>query len=215
MTRHVLLVHGMGRSAASMLLLSRRLQAEGFKTSLFNYYVSVESLDTIIGRLVEQAKRTMKPPFAAVGHSLGGVLVRAAQERLQALGLSQLVMLGSPNQPPVMAQVLKGNPVFRVLTGEAGQKIADPGFHATLPPPAFPVLVVAGNSGPKARWLPFKGAESDGVVAVEETRLVGADHKVVPRFHTFLMNDRQVTREVVAFLNRKGAEDAEDAENEV
>jgi hypothetical protein len=43
---------------------------------------------------------------------------------------------------------------------------------------------------------------SDSVVAVDETMLPEADHRVVPALHTFIMNDAQVTRAIVTFLEK-------------
>lgn len=196
----VILVHGMGRTAASMLLMARRLKDAGYPTVLFNYFVSMEPLDEIAERLVWTVERKVRRPFALVGHSLGGVLARMTASRLREAGLQKLVMLGPPNTSPVLAQAFRDMPVFRLLAGDAGQKLADPDFHAALPIPEIPTLIFAGKSGPRALWLPQGKGENDGVVQVEETMLPGARHRVVPGIHTTLMNDRKVTEEIIHFL---------------
>lgn len=196
----VILVHGMGRTAASMLLMARRLKDAGFPTVLFNYFVSMEPLDEIAERLVWTVERKVRRPYALVGHSLGGVLARMTAGKLMDAGLKKLVMLGPPNTSPVLAQAFRDMPVFRLLAGDAGQRLSDPDFHASLPIPQIPTLVFAGTSGPRAIWLPHKGEPNDGVVTVEETRLAGAQHRMVPGIHTTLMNDRKVTEEIIHFL---------------
>ena len=110
-------------------------------------------------------------------------------------------MLAPPNRMPKLARSLATNPLYRVLTGEAGQRLADERFYEALGTPAVPTLVFAGDVGARGRFLPFGKADSDGVVAVEETRLGGEHvHRVVPAVHTFIMNDREVTRMICQFL---------------
>lgn len=196
---HVVLIHGMGRSQVSMALLARRLRSAGHDVASFGYFVTRDALDVIAHRFAGFVHAHAKEaPFAIVGHSLGNVITRLALPELA--GLSRFVMLAPPNQPPVMARALEGNPVFKVLTRDAGRKLLDAAFYEGLPLPTAPTLVIAGNRGPKARWLPFRGEPSDGVVRVEETRLPGVPHVEVPAVHTFIMNDAEVAKIVVRFL---------------
>ena len=196
---HVVLIHGMGRTQVSMALLARRLRAAGHDVESFGYFVTRDALDVIAHRFAGVVREHAKgEPFAIVGHSLGNVITRLAMPELE--GLARFVMLAPPNQPPVMARALEGNPVFKILTRDAGRKLLDLAFYESLPLPTAPTLVIAGNRGPKARWLPFRGEPSDGVVRVEETRLAGIPHIEVPAVHTFIMNDADVAKLVLRFL---------------
>ena len=208
----IFLLHGMARTAASMLILSRRLKAAGHSPSLFGYHVTVSELDGIAERLVERVRTVMesdanlqgKPtgnlPYAIVGHSLGNVIARLASPRLPA-GLSQVVMLAPPNRSPVAARLLEDNPIFRLLTRDAGQKLADPEFFSSLPRPEVPILVVAGVKGPNASWLPFEGRANDCVLALEETHLEGAPHPGGGR-HAHLPHEPQRCRRSDLELSR-------------
>jgi pimeloyl-ACP methyl ester carboxylesterase len=202
----VFLIHGMGRTQVSMALLGRRLKAAGHEVLAFNYFVAKDALDVIRARFVEHVEEHRKgEPFAVIGHSLGNIITRLALPALTTTdrpGLERFIMLAPPNQPPVLARALEKNRVFRALTRDAGTKLLDQAFYADLPLPEIPTLVVAGNKGPKARWLPFKGEPSDGVVRVEETRLPGIPHVEVPAIHTFIMNDAEVARIALRFLER-------------
>ncbi len=191
----VFLIHGMGRTSVSMGLLARRLRAAGHEVSAFGYFVTRDPVDVIAHKLklfIGDAEG-----YALIGHSLGNVIARLA---LPLPGLARMIMLAPPNQPPVMARALEGNPLFKVLTRDAGKKLLDEQFYARLPVPDVPTLVIAGNRGPRAAWLPFKGEPSDGVVRVEETRLPGVPHVEVPAIHTFIMNDAEVARLALDFL---------------
>jgi len=197
----VFLVHGMGRSPASLLLMRRRLARAGFEPRSFSYWVSFQSFDRIVARFVEKVTATVDgaEPYGILGHSLGGVIARAAWPSLPR-GLSRLVMLGTPNRPSTLARRLAGNPVFRLLTGDAGRRLGDPAFFEGLPVPEVPTLVLAGTAGPRAEWLPLGDVPSDGVVTVEETRLDRARHVEVGSLHTFIMNSGAVSSAAASFL---------------
>ena len=207
----VFLIHGMGRTSASMALLGRRLRQAGHVTSSFGYLVSRQSLDDIAGRWVEhierqrQQEQTPAEPFAVVGHSLGNVITRRALPRLPSL--SHFVMLAPPNHPPAMARALAASPVagaFRALTQDAGRRLLDDdgAFYPGLPLPTVKTLIIAGDGGPRFARSPWKGAPNDSVVSVEETRLTGPliEHVVVDAIHTLIMNQRDVAGLTLRFL---------------
>jgi pimeloyl-ACP methyl ester carboxylesterase len=197
----VFLLHGMGRSTASLLLLRHRLSRAGFEPHSFGYAVAREPLGSIVARFVTEVASSVREgeAYGIVGHSLGNVIARAASPAL-ARGLARIVMLAPPNSSPVLARRLARVPFFGFFTGDAGRSLGDPGFYAALPVPAVPTLVIAGNAGPRAAWLPFRGEPSDGVVSVAETRLEGAEHREVPCLHTFIMHDGEVARLTSDFL---------------
>ena len=208
------LLHGMGRTVASMLILAGRLQREGHRISLFGYSVAREELGTIAERFADHVEQVLAeaagdggepPQFAVIGHSLGNVVVRLSLPQLPP-GLTRLVMLAPPTRSPLSARTLEPNALFRLLTGDAGEKLVDPEFFASLPQPEVPTLVVAGTGGPRVPWLPFRGRPNDGVLLVEETRLAGGREMRVDGLHTFLMNRRDVGHAVSRFLDEGGAD---------
>ncbi len=192
---NIILVHGMFRSRASLVLLRLRLARAGHEPSLFGYSVATETFSGIVERFLQLAAR-LDAPFAIVGHSLGGVIARAATPSLPA-GLARIVMLGTPNCRPELARRFSRYSVFAVA-GDSGRRLADEAFWNTLPTPKVPTLVVAGTAGP--RWGPLGDRPSDGVVAVDETRLEGAEHREVPCLHTFIMNSPEVARLTTRFI---------------
>lgn len=202
----VFLIHGMGRTSVSLALLGRRLRQAGHTTSAFGYLVSRQSLDDIADAWVSHIERGLgdggaDEGFAVVGHSLGNVITRMALPRLP--GLKRFAMLAPPNHPPAMARALERSPVFRALTQDAGRKLLDDdAFYARLPVPTVPTLIIAGNGGPRFARSPWKGAENDGVVSVDECGLAGSnvEFAVVDAIHTLIMNQRDVTGLVQRFL---------------
>jgi alpha-beta hydrolase superfamily lysophospholipase len=195
----VFLIHGMGRTPRSLALLAWRLERAGMTVHSFGYRVREHELRHIAARFAAFVAEHAHGPYAIVGHSLGNVIARLASPAL-APGFARFVMLAPPNRPARLATLLRDRVVFRALTSDAGQRLADPAFYDALPVPSVPTLIFAGTAGPRASWLPHGSAASDGIVAVEETHYPGADHREVAAIHTFIMNDAEVTKAIVEFL---------------
>lgn len=196
----VFLIHGMGRTPASMVPLAWRLSRAGFRPSLFGYRVSRDSLATIADDFashVDERRIGTDSPYAIVGHSLGNVIARMATHALPPC-LARFAMLAPPNRSPILARLMQVNPAFRALTRDAGSKLASHAFIDSLPRPNVPTAIFAGLTN--APWLPFRGAPSDGIVAVEETCLDTVPHRVYDVSHTFIMNDPDVTAALIDFL---------------
>jgi hypothetical protein len=191
---NILLVHGLWRTPLSFLLLVRRLRGWGHRTEQFGYAAVTQPYDEIVARLANRLQRLGDTgPYAVIGHSLGGVLLRSALARITGPAPRHLVMLGTPNQPPHLARVLGVHWVYRRLMGECGVNLANPGFYAGLPVPQIPYTIVAGTSGPRGRWSPFGNQPNDGLVAVSETSIREDDPVVLlPVTHTFMMNNARV-----------------------
>lgn len=201
----VLLVHGLGRTPASLWGLSRALREAGHEPGFVGYVAAVERFEAIRSRVRRQlvSAAASGAPYAAVGHSLGGLLVRAAlADWPSALPLpARLIMLGTPNQSPRLARRLQRFWPYRLAMGEAGQLLARPAFFAELPDLPVPGTVVAGVRGIGGRWSPFGEEPNDGVVALSETRpCEGVPVVEVPAAHAFLMNHPAVRRLVTEAL---------------
>jgi pimeloyl-ACP methyl ester carboxylesterase len=206
----VLLVHGLGRTPLSLMGLGRDLRRAGHQTELVAYSGTFESYCAIVARVRRRFETAAQraDPYAVIGHSLGGLIVRAALDQWPGNWLlpQHLVMLGTPNRVPRLARRFHRWWPYRLVNGECGQLLAEPTFFARLPPPVVPTTVIAGTkSWPRALDL-FGGAPNDGVVAVEETRLdAGAAHIEVPASHTFMMNNPEVRAAVRDLLARATA----------
>jgi hypothetical protein len=190
----LLLVHGLWRTPLSFLLLVRRLREWGYQTELFGYAAVAQRYDAIVSRLIDRLERLGRAgPYAVIGHSLGGVLVRSALSHLTSSPPEHFVMLGTPNRPPRLAQTLGVRWVYRRMMGECGVNLSSPLFYASLPLPRVPYTIVAGTAGPRGGWSPFGNEPNDGIVAVSETRILDDDPLVVlPVTHTFMMNNASV-----------------------
>lgn len=200
----LLLVHGMGRTAFSMRRLAQHLRSAGRPVELFGYLTAVESFDRIVGRVQQRIQSlAARGPYAVVGHSLGGLLVRVAVAR-SSLALTppaHLIMLGTPNQPSRLARRYRRYWPYRWINGECGQVLAGEQLYAELPPLSIPYTIIAGTGGRCGRSSPFGSDPNDGVVAVGETLVSPADQPIMlPVRHTFMMNDGRVWATIQAVL---------------
>ena len=119
-----LFVHGMGRTPMSGWRLLARLKAKGIESSSFGYAATFQDFTAIRKRLVKKITALgAHGDYVLIGHSLGGVLLRAAVASLPTgTRLPRRVfLLASPVRPSRIAQKLQRNWVFRILAGDCGQ----------------------------------------------------------------------------------------------
>ena len=147
-----------------------------------------------------------------VTHSLGGILVRAYLKKHKLLNIGRVVMLGPPNQGSEVVDRLKNVPGFKFLNGPAGLQL---GAHEMSVPKLlgdvdFDLGVIAGTSS--INWIlsMFLAVPNDGKVSVANTKVNGMkDHICVESSHPFLMNNEEVIRQVIFFLENGSFKDFE------
>jgi hypothetical protein len=195
---HAILVHGMGRTPLSLLVLAKRLRRQGFATHLFAYS-TLQPFGTSVARL-DSHVRTLgaEEPFVFIGHSLGCVLIRAVLPQLEPIQPVACFLLAPPSKVTKAARFFAKNSLYRFLTRECGQLLVDEGFMQSLGMPTVPVRVYSGTAGWKGRFSPFKQEDNDGILAVSETQLNSDDVVRIPAIHTFIMNSDLVSRDIAA-----------------
>ena len=192
------LVHGMGRTPASQLLLAVRLHQRGIRPHVFGYS-TLASFQATLDRLVARAPSVFGThPFILVGHSLGCVLIRAALPLLSPLTPAACFFLAPPSGVCRAARHFSRQRAFRLLTGDMGRLLADEAFMAGLPVPTVPSHIYAGTAGPRGLLSPFGNEPNDGILAVSETALGSIPVMQVPTLHTFIMNSRVVADDIAA-----------------
>ena len=136
----VLLPHGLWRTPLSFLPLVRRLRRWGVRPEQFGYAAVAERYDAITERLVHRLRRLAGAgaPYVLLGHSFGGLLLRSALARLEAVPPAHPIMLGTPSHPPRLARALGVNWVYRRLLGECGIRLTGTGLYGDLSIPRVP-----------------------------------------------------------------------------
>lgn len=169
----VVLLHGLGRSEAAMLLLESALTAAGFDVHSIGYPSNDEPPEGLVDRVARDIERCCgdRPETVHfVGHSLGALLIRAYLAQHRPTNLGRVVLLGPPNKGSELADAERYELFSQTLLDRAGLN----------------------------RWLPLP---NDGMVSVESTRLEGmTDFIEFDVSHWELRNDRAVAAQVVEFL---------------
>jgi hypothetical protein len=204
----VLFVHGMGRSPLSGWPLMYQLRQSGLKTEFFGYVAALESFDSIVARLRGRIERLAKQDsYVVIGHSLGGVLLRAVLNVLQedVAQPRHLYLLGSPILPSRLAVKLRKNIVFRALTGDCGQLLGSGTRMNSIGSVKVATTGIVGVRGLMGTHSPFGQEANDGVVTVSE---VGAEWFLVqvevPVVHTLLPSSTAVANIILRGLVEVG-----------
>jgi hypothetical protein len=192
-----ILIHGMGRTPAAMSILAARLMASNIRPHLFGYSVTFEKWEQCILRYKNFIEKRVKTNnFIIVGHSLGTVLTRAVLPKLMHKP-SACFFLAPPTQVCKAARNFYRYGPIRLFMSEIGQVLTDEQFMQTLPLPNMPTKIYAGVAGPRGRYSPFGEELNDGLLTVQETFLPNVPMQTVPALHTFIMNSKVVTQDIV------------------
>lgn len=203
----MILLHGLGRFRQSMRGVERHLKSLGYSTVNLAYPSTTKTIETIaethLARAVQSCEAQRAGKIHFVGHSLGGLIVRQYLQRHSVPAGSRLVMLSPPNQGSELVDLLKQFPLYRWITGPAGQEIGrgPESVVNRLKPVGIDVGVIAGNLSINLVFSAFMGGPDDGMVSVKSTMLPEMrDFIIVPNTHTFIMKDQLVMRQVAHFL---------------
>jgi triacylglycerol lipase len=204
---HVILLHGLARTSASMTPLALALRHSGYVVHNVDYPSCTagirELAEEFVGRAVNAAREAGATRIHFVTHSMGGILVRAYLVNHKLPELGRVVMLGPPNQGSEVVDRLRSWWVFRAMHGPAGSELGTDADSVPnrLGPVNYSVGVIAGRLS--INWLNslMIAGPNDGKVSIERTKVAGmSDHLVVATTHTFIMRNRTVIRQVRQFL---------------
>lgn len=204
----VVLLHGLGRTSASMEPLQEFLEAHGYAVANVDYPSRKHPIQALAPLAVEkgigecqQGNRPAAIHF--VTHSLGGILVRYYFSRHEHDALGRVVMLAPPNQGSNAADAFRHLPGFAWLNGPAGFQLGkgEGSVPLALGTPAFEFAVIAGNRTIDPLGSAVLDNPDDGKVSVSDTRLAGMrDFTIVAASHAFIMQNEDVFRLVAGFL---------------
>jgi pimeloyl-ACP methyl ester carboxylesterase len=202
----VVLLHGIVRGRRSMQGLARFLAARGHRTLNLDYPSTRRPIEAIAVQIhpeIVPFARSVPGKLHFVGHSMGGLVIRAYLHRYRPPNLGCVVMLGTPNQGSEVADILKNRWAYRKFFGPAGQQLVTEltATDALFGRIDYRLGVIAGSRSIDPISSLIIGDPNDGRVSIERTKIVGmTDHVVVAVSHAFLPASKQVHRLVLEFL---------------
>lgn len=203
MTREtVVYVHGLWSSRADSVLLRRRLSHEfPFDVRAFRYPSISSSMAEVTASLARFIEALRPRSLHLVGHSLGGLVIYRFLEWFPDQPAGRVVFLGTPavecHAAVGVARLRGGASILGKCVAE--ELLVERERRWTSP---RPLGIIAGTQslgfGQLFARLP---GESDGTIAVSETRLPGAtDHITVRASHFGLLLSARAARETGRFL---------------
>lgn len=209
----VVLIHGLGRTQASMLPLSIRLESAGFRTSFAGYKwvnMTLEQGVERVSRQVERVARRYGGPIHLVGHSLGGIIALHLKRSRPDLPIHRVVQFGSPNLGSSVAENLKSNSLATWFFGPIVSELSE---DLTTSPQRDPdVAAIAGDEFPVGVAKVYGVSEpNDGLVTVRSAWGHEAGLRLTAHtIHTGLPLSRSVAHATVEFLQTGHAEIPDD-----
>ena len=212
----VVLLHGLNRSWRAMEPMAAALRNAGFATANVDYSSRAGTVAELVPLSVDAGLETCRQGGSSrihfVTHSIGGILLRYAYDRDPIPDLGRVVMLGPPNQGSEVVDIARGWPTAKLLGGPAGLQLGtgEDSVPAQLGPVEFELGVIAGTRSTNPLFSAMLPDADDGKVSVARTRVAGMDDfLVVKNSHFFMMSDRYVIENTMAFLKTGAFIDSE------
>lgn len=182
----IILVHGFFRTRRDMRFLADHFRRRGFRTSAFTLPATFGSLADCVEQFGHhmEALSTGGETLHFIGHSMGGLIIRAFLAETRVPRLGRCVFIATPHQgTPLVDRLLFCRPLSRLVKPLAslGIRQADMSAPLNTPPPEIGCIAGNKNSLLAGSWL--LPAASDGRVPVASARFPQMKDFVVLPYH--------------------------------
>ena len=203
----VVLLHGFGRQGNAMFLLQKRIRDAGFKAHSIEYASMQDPPDVILEKVGAQIAICCKNDSGRVhfvGHSLGGLIIRAYLDKKPLENLGRVVLLGTPNQGSELVDIYGDSWLIKIL-GPTARVLGtdDESFPSRIGPPYYPLGIIAGTAGTNPLTEDQLPGPDDGLVSVKSTKIDGmTDFLEVDTSHSMMRYNETVAHETIHFLKK-------------
>lgn len=178
------------------------MRRQGFIVHTFSYASVRADLHANAASLARFLDALDADTLHLVGHSLGGILIRALFQNHPQRRPGRIVTLGTPHGGSRVAQHLSRRACWRRAMGKSiAQLLA--GEASRWAPPAREIGAICGTRSFGLGRLLYRGLPrpNDGLLTVKESAFPAArEHLALPVSHTGMLFSREVARQVAAFL---------------
>ena len=197
----VVLVHGLWLTGASLYFLARHLRGCAFRVHTFTYASVRKDLRANAADLQAFVARLDSPVVHLVGHSLGGIVIRALFHYFPQQRPGRIVTLATPHGGShVGERIARSRLGRRVLGAGVCQLLARQPQGWALPPRDIGVISGTVPIG-LGRLFSNRREPGDGLLTLEEAALPGAtDSIALPLAHSAMPFARQTGEQVCQFL---------------
>lgn len=218
---YIVLLHGIGRNAASMNKMEKFFTKQGYNVLNIDYPSTEKSLEDLTEHIAKKVDafnldKTRKIHF--IGYSMGGLLVRTVLNKHRPENLGRAVLVAAPNKGSEVADLIKDNWFYKKLYGPAGQQLTtdQDNIEKLLGEIDYSVGVIAGDRSIDPVSYFIIPGENDGKVAVDRTKTKGmADHITIHATHTFIMNNTEALTQAANFLKNGAFDKTAEPEPEI
>lgn len=202
----VMMLHGWGRNPSAMWYIGKQMEKSGFDVVRLEYHSLTQGPDEIMTDITGQINTFCtdhpKRQIHFVGHSMGGLVIRAFLEKNNIPNLGRVVLMGTPNQGVPIVDRYRDTWWMKALGPSAATLGTNSdSFPASIGPPDYPIGIIAGHTDSTFNDRLIPGRD-DGLVPVESTLLPGmTDFIVINSGHWTMRYDKEIARQVILFLN--------------
>jgi pimeloyl-ACP methyl ester carboxylesterase len=197
----VVLMHGLWLSGAFLFFLARHLRRCGFWVHTFSYSSVRKDLRANAADLQAFVARLDAPVVHFVGHSLGGIVIRALFHYFPQQRPGRIVTLATPHGGShVGERIARSRLGLRMLGASVRQLLARVPQGWTLPERDIGVISGTVPIG-AGRLFSNRRDTGDGLLTLDEAGLPGATDAIELRVaHTAMPFARQTGEQVCQFL---------------
>lgn len=203
----VVLAHGLGRSDWAMWRFAQRLEDANYKVCRLDYSSIGVSVAEVLAETTQQidACITHAPKVHFVGHSLGGLVIRAYlqnnKHNMESARIGEVVLIGTPNKGSELADHFSDSWLMNVGGGISRALVTgSKSLGNNLDPLDVNVGVIAGTKSFSLTNKQFEGS-NDGLVSVQSTKLKNmSDFITVEVSHAQMRYNAEVAEQTIHFL---------------
>ncbi len=204
----VILLHGLGRTAASFWEAEHKLNDYGYKVFNVNYPSTTKSIQYIVNIYLKEKLEVLEiskySKVHFVTHSLGGIITRYLYKYHKKDNFAKVVMLSPPNKGSEMADYFKDKKFALLFLGKALTQLTTDSnsIPNTLGKFKGELGIITGCKSNNPFFSKKIPGPDDGKVSIESAKLDGMDaFLIVEQNHTFIMNSNYVIEQIIYFLN--------------